>query len=262
MIGQIVRSWLALPVTHGFCLDDPGGVELRRQVILTKPFLRRIYTEWYAEIVACIPSGTGEVLELGSGPGFFKELLPSALTSEILCCGGIDLVTDGQRLPFPDASLRAIGMTNVLHHIPHLRRFFAEATRCLRPGGVVAMLEPWVSTWSKLAYSLHHEQFLQDAPEWSSPPGGPLSGANDALPWIGFSRDRCRFQAEFPRLSIRRIKPWMPFRYLLSGGVSMRSLTPAWSYGIWSGLEKMLAPWMDHLGMFALICLERQSDPT
>jgi hypothetical protein len=43
------------------------------------------------------------------------------------------------------------------------------------------------------------------------------------------------------------------------GGVSMRSFTPVWSNWLWRGLEQGLEPWMDHLAMFALICLERRS---
>jgi hypothetical protein len=72
------------------------------------------------------------VLEHGSGPGFFKELAPSAITSEILRCGNVDLMADAQRLPFPDASPRAIDMANVLHHIPDLRRFLAECIPAIR----------------------------------------------------------------------------------------------------------------------------------
>jgi 2-polyprenyl-3-methyl-5-hydroxy-6-metoxy-1,4-benzoquinol methylase len=47
-------------------------------------------------------------------------------------------------------SLRGIVMTNVLHHIPDARAFLKEAARCLHPGGVIAMIEPWVSPWSRL----------------------------------------------------------------------------------------------------------------
>jgi hypothetical protein len=50
----------------------------------------------------------------------------------------------------------------------------------------------------------------------------------------------------------------MPFRYLLSGGVSMRSLMPEWSFGCWRWLENMVKPWMAHLGMFAQIILQRK----
>src|SRR5262249_31802772 len=35
-----------------------------------------------------------------------------------------------------------------------------QATRCVRSGGVVAMIEPWVTPWSRFVYTrLHHEPF-------------------------------------------------------------------------------------------------------
>jgi len=49
----------------------------------------------------------------------------------------------------------------------------------------------------------------------------------------------------------------MPFRYLLSGGVSLRSLTPVWSFGFWQEIEEGQKPWMGKLAMFAKIVLQR-----
>jgi len=85
-----------------------------------------------------------------------------------------------------------------------------------------------------------------------------LSGANSALPWIIFDRDRTRFEREFPEWQIHTIKPFMPFRYLLSGGVSMHSLMPGWSFALWRNLENLLRPWMKSLAMFALIVLRKK----
>ena len=44
-----------------------------------------------------------------------------------------------------------------------------------------------------------------------------------------------------------------PFRYLLSGGVSLIGLTPAGSFGAWRLVERALGPFMSHFAMFALI---------
>jgi len=49
----------------------------------------------------------------------------------------------------------------------------------------------------------------------------------------------------------------MPFRYLLSGGVSLRSLAPGWSFELCRGLENALGLWNDHLAMFAQIVVRR-----
>ena len=120
------------------------------------------------------------------------------------------------------------------------------------------MIEPWVSTWSNLVYTrFHHEPFVPQADSWEIPETGPLSGANGALPWIIFERDRKLFDRQFPSLSIDRISPMMPWRYLVSGGVSMRNLMPGIMYSFWKGVERVVSPFNQHLGMFALICLRR-----
>jgi SAM-dependent methyltransferase len=171
----------------------------------------------------------------------------------------VDLVLDGLALPFGEGSLRGIVMTNVLHHLPNPLQFFAEAARCVRPGGVVVMIEPWVSKWSRLVYpGLHHEPFQPEALEWELRAGGPLSGANIALPWILFARDRERFEREAPEWRLRKIEPIMPFRYLIAGGISLRGLMPAASFPFWRALERTLHPFRDHLAMFAHVVLERR----
>jgi SAM-dependent methyltransferase len=149
-------------------------------------------------------------------------------------------------------------MTDVLHHIPDAAAFFREASRCLRPGGAIVMIEPWVSPWSRLIYThLHHEPFEPEVERWDFPAKGPLSDANGALPWIIFERDRARFEAEFPDLKIEEIRPMMPFRYLVSGGVSMRSLMPNFTMPLWKLIERACEPQMKRLAMFSLISLRR-----
>ena len=254
----MLKTWLAHPLTRGLDVDDPRTTHLRLQIIQQKSFLRRIYQEWYREIGAALPHGHGAVLELGAGGGFMSDFIPDLITSELVYCSNIRAVLDGLRLPFIAKSLRGIVMTNVLHHLPQPRLFFAEATRCVRLGGVVAMIEPWVTPWSRFVYNrFHHEPFEPDAPSWELSNGGPLSGANDALPWIIFVRDRQKFEQEFPQWRIEMIKPIMPLCYLLSGGVSLRSLTPGWSFGLWRNMEKALNRWNSQLAMFAHIVLRR-----
>src|SRR5262249_46425235 len=254
------KTWLAHPLTRGLDIDDPCTTHLRQQIIQEKSFLRQIYQEWYREIVGALPSAQGAVLELGTGGGFMSDFVPTLITSEFFYCPKIRAVVDGLHLPFVAKSLRGIVMTNVLHHLPQPRLFFSEATRCVRSGGVVAMIEPWVTPWSRRVYSyLHHEPFDPESPSWELPTSGPLSGANDALPWIIFARDRTKFEQEFPQWRIETIKPIMPFRYLISGGVSSRSLTPVWSFGLWRQIENALGYWSNQLAMFAYVVLRRRN---
>jgi len=252
------KTWLAHPLTRGLDLNDPQTTHLRRRIVREKKFLRQIYDEWYQRVAAAIPTGREPVLELGSGAGFLKEYVPGLIASEVFSSPGIDIVLNGRQMPLADATLRAIVMTDVLHHIPDVRGFFAEAARCVRPGGRIVMIEPWVTRWARFVYThLHHEPFEPQTKEWAFPSQGPLSAANGALPWILFVRDREQFQREFPEWQLRSIKPLMPFRYLVSGGVSMRNLMPAWSFGWWRALENLLQPWMKTWAMFAEIVMER-----
>ncbi len=254
----MLRKLLAHPATRGLDVDDPHLTGLRREIIAGKSFLRRIYQEWYQGITDSLPAGDGPILEIGSGAGFLREYIPGLIRSEIFPCPEIDAILNALTLPFADRSLRAIVMTDVLHHLPEPRIFFTEAARCVRVGGRISMIEPWVSSWSRRIYQhLHSEPFLPEAREWSFPSTGPLSGANGALPWILFERDRAQFEGEFPQWAVRTIRPQMPFRYLVSGGVSMRSLMPGAAFGLWRGLENLLHPWMKHLAMFAFVVLER-----
>jgi hypothetical protein len=149
-------------------------------------------------------------------------------------------------------------MTDVFHHLPRARTFFRESARCVRVDGVLSMIEPWVTPWSRVVYTwLHHEPFRPAAQQWEFATDGPLSGANGALPWIVFVRDRRLFEQEFPEWRIVSIRPMMPLRYLISGGVSLRSLAPAWTEPMWRGAEAMLRPMNSQVAMFAHIVLRR-----
>lgn len=255
---SVLKDFLEHPLTRGLDVDDPRTTALRRQIIREKPFLRKLYDEWYRLMIAALPTGQGGVLELGSGGGFLSERLPGLITSDILPCPGVSRVIDAHELPFAEGELRAIVMANVFHHLAQPRRFLAEAARCVRPGGALVMLEPWVTAWSRWVYTrLHTEPFEPTVTAWEFPPAGPLSGANGAMPWIIFARDRARFEAEFPAWQVGRIRLLMPWRYLLSGGVSMRSLMPGWSFGFWRGVEWLASPWMNKLALFALIVVHR-----
>ena len=252
--------FLKHPALRGLDPDSPEASIVRAKIVREKPYLKKIYAKWYASIAAALPGYIeGPVLELGSGGGFLGEFIPGLITSELFQVPGVDLVADGQRLPFQDRALRAIVMLDVLHHLPKVNRFFEEAQRCVKPGGVVVMVEPWVTPWSKIVYRyLHQEPFRPHAAGWHFPAGGPLSQANSALPWIVFHRDALLFKHRFPRLLIEEIDLNGVFGYLLTGGVSFRSFLPEWIHGLAERTERTLLEQLPAFGMFARIVLTHQ----
>ena len=253
---SVLNNLLQHPLTRGLSVDDPRTTSLRRQIIQEKAFLRTIYAEWYGLIISGLQLKK-DVLELGSGAGFLQEYLPTVITSEVFQTPGVSLVADACDLPLSSGSLDAIVMTDVFHHIPNVSRFLSEATRCVRPGGKIVMIEPWRTPWSEWVYTHLHSEPFAPRGSWEIPTTGPLSGANGALPWIVFERDRAIFEAQHPQWKIINIEPLMPLSYLLSGGVSMRSLLPGWMYRPIRVLERALN--QKRWAMFALIELERAS---
>jgi SAM-dependent methyltransferase len=261
--ARVVDSWLGGPSSPGSLdaslLTAARAGQLRSEA---KRFLCLIYAEWADRLAERLPSGPGGVLEVGSGAGLLAERVPGLIRSDVLHCPGLHLIMDARQLALESGSLRAIVLCNVLHHVPDVESFLHEAARCLRPGGALLMLEPWVTAWSSLVWRLVRHEPFEPASGWELEEGGdPLARANVALPWILFERDWARLQRQFPTLLLRSVQPLMPFRYLLSGGFSRRALAPAWSFAAFRRLEEMLSPWMDRLAMFAQIELLRVGSP-
>jgi len=259
-----VIEWLKLPQTRGIeNRDDPAVTILHARIIQKKPFLKRLYIDFYKQFHRAVSDPEKKVLvELGSGGGFIKKVIGNVITSDILELPNVDRVFSALNMPFEQASVDAFFMVDVLHHIIDPRRFFTEALRCLKIGGKIVMIEPANTCWSRFIYeNFHHELFDTQAGWELTGRQGPLSQGNGALPWIIFTRDRKIFEKEFPSLRIVSIRNHTPLRYLLSGGLSLRQLVPSFTYPAVKAMEYVLFPVRDLLGMFQTIELEKVHPP-
>jgi len=210
-------------------LDSPARISELRGTIEGKPalkdFYRRIYAKYGASIAAAPAEGL--IVELGSGGGFAQQMIPGLITTDVLPYDGVDRVVDATAMPFDNSSVKFFGMLNVFHHIPNVEAFLGEATRCLVPGGRMLIIDQhpgWIG--KPILTHLHHEPFRPDAADWRFDSTGPLSGANGALAWIVFVRDRARFESEFPGLRLVDYAPFAPLSYWLAGGLKAWSLLP------------------------------------
>lgn len=233
-------------------LDDPGRFNEIRNIIQKKPSLKNLYIEVYQKYLSSINrSPAGKFLEIGSGAGFVKDIIPDIIASDILAYPGLDKIIDATQMDFPDASLSCICMFGVLHHIPNAPAFFREADRCLVPGGRILMIEPYLGWFSHFIYHyLHHEPCNCKAEKWEFESKGPLSDANSALPYMIFERDIEKFQHLFPALSICRYEPHTPLRYCLAGGLKKWSLLPEGMFNFASWLDKKLIQCSPKFGTF------------
>ena len=262
LIRDTFSRLFCLPEAQGLDPDLPEMAAVHRSIILRKPFLRKLYEEYYrlfreqASLVASLP---GRLLELGSGGGFLKEVLPEIIASDVYQDSRLDQIIFADRLPFEAGGLKAVFLLNVLHHLSQPQAFFHELDRCLVRGGRVVMIEPANSLWGRLFYKhLHHEPFDESVKEWESPALGRLSTSNQAMPWIIFTRDRAFFERRFPRLRIAEVRAHTVTRYLLSGGLTARAFVPSFSFSFFSLIDRGLSSLTSIFPVFQTIILEKQ----
>ena len=178
-----ILDWLKLPDTQGIeDLDDPSTTLLHSEILRSKPFMKKLYLDFYRQFALAVePSGNKTLVELGSGGGFIKEVIPNAITSEVINIPGIDKIFSATDMPFDDSSVDAFFMFDVLHHIAEPRSFFSQADRCLKPGGKIVMTEPANTPWASFVFrNFHHENFDTQG-DWGMKKKGPLSQGNDAM---------------------------------------------------------------------------------
>lgn len=260
MANKGLLDRLRLPESTGIVdLDDPNNIHIIRNIIKRKPFLKKTYESFYQDMLGrCITvPAVGDFIEMGSGAGFIKKMAPHIITSDVLPYDGVDLVFSALDIPLKDSSVSAFLMIDVLHHVKDSVRFFEEMQRCLKTGGKIVMIEPANTPWSTFIYTRFHHEPFEPSGEWGFDEGGPLTGANMAIPWIVFFRDMNLFASKFPQLKVCSIQIHTPFRYLLSGGLSLRQLLPSSLYSVICLIEWLLSPFNQHIGMFMTIELEK-----
>jgi SAM-dependent methyltransferase len=211
--------------------------------------LRELYTEWYGRVGAALPPASlGPRVELGSGPGFSRAFIPDLELTDLVKAPWHDREVSAEEMPYGDASLGALVLFDVLHHVPAPRRFFSEATRVLRPGGRVVLCEPYIGPLSYPVYKLGHEEPVVMGADPLAPvavrAAGPAGVARDpfdsnqAIPTLLFDRARGRaaFARAFPALAVCGVDHLAGLSYPASGGFGRGPLLPR---GLWTALHRL-----------------------
>jgi SAM-dependent methyltransferase len=220
--------------------------------------LRELYRRWYGLVKAQLPA-EGPWVEIGSGPGFAREFIPGMELTDVVQADWHDRQVDAGALPFADASVGALVLFDVLHHLPAPARFLAEAQRVLRPGGRLVLCEPYVSPLSYPIYRWFHEEGLEMKvdPLAETAAGDPFD-ANQAIPTLLLERGAAELARRFPSLRLRSFRRLAGLSYPASGGFSRRPLLPAPLWRALLALEGRLpAAAFRFIGFRLLAVLER-----
>ncbi|HEY0711427.1 MAG TPA: class I SAM-dependent methyltransferase [Polyangia bacterium] len=204
--------------------------ERHREAWRNNAALRALYESWYQEVRRRLPDrALGRWVELGSGPGFAREVIPELELSDVVRAPWHDHAIDAEALPFETASVGAIVLFDVLHHLPRPAVFLAEAARVLVRGGRLVLCEPFVSPLSYPIYRFFHEERcdlgvdpLGDARTSGS---DPFDG-NQAIPSLLLGKHRRTLVQRFPELEIVEVVQLAGPSYPASGGFSRRPLLP------------------------------------
>lgn len=217
----------------GALMRNVGAVADARSRFLNDRFpnldhLLRSRYEWMNSYL----EGMEEVVELGGGSGLSKLYLtnPRVKVSDCAPADWLDLTVDALNMPFEDQSVDALICSHMVHHLAYPRRLFIEATRVLKPGGLILIQDIHCSLLMRVlmrvmrveGWSYEIDVFSDTKPV--NDPRDPWSG-NNAVPDLMFA-DGARFSGHFPELSIERRELCECLAMVASGGVTAKTAMP------------------------------------
>jgi SAM-dependent methyltransferase len=221
------------------------SIEKNREYWDRKPLLRILYGDFY-RLIATNLSGLPEstIVELGSGLGNIREVIPDCVRTDIFPNPWIDQVENAYQLSFTDESISDLILTDVFHHLRYPGTALREFSRVLRQGGRVILLEPCLSALGLVVYGALHEEpiAITKEVEWEAPEG-----------WSPEKIDYYAAQGNASRIFIgkgfrEKLKDWRKIdarrlsaiAYAASGGFSRPQLYPTRALPMIRRLENVL----------------------
>ena len=251
------------PLLSGVDIESTGRLVAHRCILENKPLVREVFLEIHLlmwELSRTFLSGEGLEVEIGSGACPLKLSYPSVISTDLVPSPMLDRVLDAQQMNLPDESVRTVFGQHTFHHLPEPEKFLLELRRVLMTGGGAVLVEPYWGPMAALLFSrlFREEGYDKNAMTWNTAVSGAMSGANQALSYIVFERDKVSYAARFPDLPIVYQAPLGNYlRYLLSGGLNFRQLVPSGSSSVLQTVEKLLSPFNKWLSLHHVLVLKK-----
>ena len=251
------------PLLDGMNVDGENRFKLHRKMLGKKRMLREAFTEFhhlFKKLDHQFFSGNGIEVELGSGVSPMRDSYPEVLATDVVDAPHLDRVINAEAMSFTAKSVRVIYGQNCFHHFPHPDQFFRELDRVLVPGGGAILLEPYYGPFATFLFKrlFRTEGFDKTYPSWETPVAGPMNGANQALSYIVFIRDKKEYERKYPSLRVvHQELVGNHLKYLLSGGLNFRQLLPDSFVGFIWLLEKFLSPLNRWIALHHIIVIRK-----
>ena len=230
-----------------------------------KPLLRRIYADFHRKMAEWLPAElSGGTAELGSGIADITTVIPDCIRTDLTAREGISRVENAYRLTFPTASLRAILMFDVFHHLRYPQQALEEIARTLQPGGRIVLLEPGVGLLGRLVYGMLHPEplaltdpiQLTAPPEWSPDDIDYYAAQGNATRLFCWRKPAIQFAG----LKVLKVQMLSAVSYVASGGYSGPQLYPGRLLPVMYALDRVLDYFPRIFGTRLLVVLERCSE--
>lgn len=254
---------LRAPSLDSVNIDGEERISIHRKMFEQKKMLRTVFQEFhyiFHQLNQKYLNGNGLEIELGAGIAPMKDSYPDVLATDIVGNSNVDKVLDAEAMDLENNSVRVFYGQNCFHHFPHPDQFFEELERTLVPGGGVILLEPYYGPCAAFLFKrlFKTEGFDKSYDSWETPVSGPMNGANQALSYIVFVRDRKEFEKKHPSLSIvhqGRMTNYL--KYLLSGGLNFRQLCPDFLIPLVSCIEWIISPLSRILALHHIVVIQK-----
>jgi SAM-dependent methyltransferase len=149
-------------------------IEDKMRLWRTKPVLREIYNAFYHLINQnASPNADGLTVEIGSGIGRLKAVIPHCICTDIFKNPYIDRAENAYTLSFADSSLSNLILFDVFHHLEYPGTALQEFHRVLKPQGRVILFDPAISLLGFLVYGACHKEPINYRKKinWFAPDG-------------------------------------------------------------------------------------------
>lgn len=228
-----------------------------------KPVLQKIYSDFHH----CIANNLAqlkdaETIELGSGIGNIKEVIPNCIKTDLFPNPWLDRIENAFAMTCADESVSDLILFDVFHHLRYPGTALQEFQRVLKPGGRVHIFDPCIGLLGRLVFGLfHHEPIaMKDPITWLAPNQWAPSNvdyyaAQGNATRVFFSNENIADLSEWRLHHKQRLSA---ISYVASGGYSKPQLYPNFAHRLMIGIDSIT----EHLPkLFAtrlLVVLEKQ----